>query len=249
MSYVTPLILQSVSHAPDECSSTFLHYIIKEKWVHKDDPCQNLYSDGKSLASHVVPTLAKELNKPQNYVAEQLDGIGTMCEELFQTDNNSTFYEHLLQLDKYDGLRLATAQMVAASGMSNGFWAGGDVLRMANNLIRFKRLQEVSSPSNKIEVYTVTMGDFIKNMANGTYDFLNFVLGEDDTTISKETLWEAALAQEEKYAKKKNRKHVTQTNEEDQRVKKELQERLRADPDLSFILNVTEDLVNAALAA
>ena len=172
-----------------------------------------------------------------------------MCEELFQSDSNSTFYEHLLELDKYDGLRLATAQMVAASGMSNGYWAGGDVLRMANNLIRFKRLQEVSTPNNKIEVYTVTMGDFIKNMANGTYDFLNFILGADDITIPKQTLWEAALKQEERYAKKKDRKHVTQTNEEDQRVKKELQERLRADPDLSFILNMTEDLVNEALSA
>lgn len=218
-----------------------------ENWVHRDDPCEQLYDDGSSLSSHIVPALSKELNQPESYVTKRLDSIGTMCEELFE--NGTTFYEHLLELDKYDGLRLATAQMVAASGMSNGYWAGGDVLRMANNLIRFKRLQQASTPKSKIEVLTVTMGDFIKNMTNGTYDFLNFILGEDDTTIPKEKLWEAALQQEEKYAKKKGRAHVTQTNEEDQRVKDELKERLRSDPDLSYILNVTEDLVNEALAA
>ena len=217
-----------------------------EKWVHKDDPCEQLYSDGSSLSSHIVPVLAEELEKSENDVTRQLDGIRSMCQELYS--NDKTFYEHLLDLDKFDGLKLATAQMVAASGMSNGYWAGGDVLRMANNLIRFKRLQEASTPNNKIEVLTVTMGDFIKNMSNGTYDFLNFILGEDDTTIPKEKLREAALGQEEKYAKKKNRAHVTQTNEEDQRVKSDLKERLRGDPDLSFILNVTEELVNEALA-
>lgn len=139
--------------------------------------------------------------------------------------------------------------MVAASSMANGYLAGGDVLRMANNLIRFKRLQEASTPDNKIEVYTVTMGDFIHNMANGTYDLFNFIVGQEDTTIPKEKLWEASMMQEAKYAKKKDRAHVTQTNEEDQRVKSELKERLRVDPYLSFILNVTEQLVNEALAA
>lgn len=218
-----------------------------ENWVHNDDPCEQLYGDGTSLSSHVVPTIAQELDKSEKSVSKQLDGISSMCHELFQEDK--TFYQHLLDLDKYDGLRLATAQMVAASGMSNGYWAGGDVLRMANNVVRFKRLQEASTPDNKIEVLTVTMGDFIKNMANGTYEFFNFILGEDDTSIPKEKLWEAALKQEQKYANKKNRAHVTQTNEEDQRVKSELKERLKGDPDLSYILNVTENLVNEALAA
>ena len=174
-----------------------------------------------------------------------------MCQELFQSTKelkNATFYEHLLNLDKYDGLRLATAQMVAASGMSNGYWAGGDVLRMANNLIKFKRLQEASTPDNKIEVYTVVMGDFIKNMANSTYAFFNFILGEDDRTIPKQKIWNAALQQEEKYAKKKNRAHITQTNKDDQKIKAMLKERLSMDPDLSFILNITEDLVNEALS-
>ena len=174
-----------------------------------------------------------------------------MCHDIFQSKKklkDATFFEHLLQLDKYDGLRLATAQMIAASGVSNGRMAGGDVLRMANNLIRFKRLQAASTPQNKIEVYTVTMGDFIKNMSKGTYDFFNFILGKEDTTIPKHILWQASVEQEEKYARKKKRNHVTQTNEEDQKIKSGLLERLRTDSDLSFILNMTESLVYEALS-
>lgn len=225
-----------------------------EKWVHNDDPCEHLYDDGNTLGSYVLPTLAKESGKSLDFLTSQLDGIGSMCQELFRSQRslqNSTFYDHLVQLDKYDGLRLSTAQMVAASGKSNGYWAGGDVLRMANNIIRFKRLKEASDENNKVELYTVIMGDFIKNMANSTYDFLNFVFGEDDTTIPKERLWEAAKYQEDKYAKKKEKDtaHVTQTNEEDQKVKSMLKEQLQTDPHLSFILNMTEALVNEALAA
>ena len=221
--------------------------------MHKDDPCERNYGDGESLSSHVVPTLSREFNVSQHRLNEQFDGIRSMCHDIFRSKpklKNATFFQHLIQLDKYDGLRLSAAQMIAASGVSNGRMAGGDVLRMANNLIRFRRLQQSSStPERKIQVLTVTMGDFIENMSQGTYDFFDFILGANDTTIPKHVLREAAVGQEEKYARKKKRKHVTQTNEEDQKIKSGLMERLRGDSDLSFILNMTEELVYEALSS
>lgn len=221
-----------------------------EKWVHVDDPCEQFYDDGETLTSHVVNTLALELDEEVESMQHVMDGIVAMCRELYQSKEplkEASFYEHLRELDQYDGLRLATAQMTVSSGLANRHLAGGDILRMANNLIKFKHLRDASTPNNRIELLTVSMDDFIKNTADNTHKFLNFVFGEDDSIIPNEVRRKAAQKQEYKYERKKGRAHVTQTNPEDKTKKEALREMMKGDLQLSSILNQTDILVNEAL--
>ena len=226
--------------------------------VHGDDPCYHLYNNNKTLSSHIIPTLAswaKRESKAPDVTEEQLNemtkGIVDMCNSLYQHRRrlkNDTFYEHLLKLRKSDGLRLATAQMTIASGEANRHLAGGDILRMSNNLVKFQDLQQ--HPQSNVHLLTVSMDDFIKNTKESTKEFLDFVFGENKNVITEEMRWEAAEKQEAKYQKKKKTsQHVTQTNLEDKKKKEALRQMLKMDEDLGPILNLTEILVNEALAA
>ena len=231
-----------------------------ERWVYHDDPCEHRYEDGESLSAHVLPTLALSsmtTTTPET-TQQHFDDIVKMCRSLFQSQRpmkKTSFFHHLLKLKTWDGLRLATAQMIVASGMANRFRAGGDILRMANNVIKFKQLQQsLSVPSsteeegrahpNNIQVLTMSMDDFIADTAQNTMKFLDFVFGDDDV-ISKKKRWEASRQQQERYSKKKGRQHVTQTNSKNN--KEVLRVKLKMDPYLGPILNLTEALVNEAL--
>jgi len=225
-----------------------------EAWVHEDDPCHHLYMNGESLSSHITPTLAswthgtsKAPGETQEQMGDSADQIVDMCQSLYQKKRslrNATFYEHLLKLGKWNGLRLATAQMTIASGEANKRLAGGDILRMANNVVKFQNLQQ--SPQSNIHVLTVSMDDFIKNTKEGTMKFLDFVFGENNNVITKEMRSEAAQAQEESYNKKSKSTHVTQ-NEGKKSKKEALRGMLKMDKHLSHLLNLTEVLVNEAL--
>jgi hypothetical protein len=244
-------IIHFVRNPFDMVMSNYLYHSQKptpEEWVHRDDPCHAMYDDGKTLASNVLPSIGTdEINE------EYFSNIIKMCRSLFQSKpsmRNSTFYEHLLELDAWDGLRLATAQMIAASGDANNYLAGGDVARMANNIVKFKELQSYM-PSD-VEVLTLSTEEFIKSAGNSTMKFLDFVFGANNTIISREKRWEAALSQQKGFDKMKKRSssHITQSSTTEEKENKEkLKELLHSDKDLAPILKLTESLVNEALSA
>jgi hypothetical protein len=242
-------IIHFVRNPFDMVMSNYLYHSQKptpEEWVHRDDPCHAMYDDGKTLASNVLPSIGTdEINE------EYFSNIIKMCRSLFQSKpsmRNSTFYEHLLELDAWDGLRLATAQMIAASGDANNYLAGGDVARMANNIVKFKELQSYM-PSD-VEVLTLSTEEFIKSAGNSTMKFLDFVFGANNTIISREKRWEAALSQQKNLDKAFDSPHVTQSSTTEEKENKEqLKELLHSDKDLAPILKLTESLVNEALAA
>mmetsp|Transcript_5715 Transcript_5715/g.14275 ORF Transcript_5715/g.14275 Transcript_5715/m.14275 type:complete len:534 (+) Transcript_5715:207-1808(+) len=226
-----------------------------EPWVHTDDPCHDLYNGTESLSSFIVPTLASwtnsTTNKAPKIMQTQMDDIVAMCKSLYQNDakmEKATFYEHLLKLKRNDGLRLATAQMTIASGDANNHLAGGDLLRMANNIVKFRTLQQ--SSQSKVHLLTLSMDDFIKNTTDGTLKFLDFVFGENNEAITDELRRKAALKQELKYETQKQKgKHVTQEDsKKSNRIKKSLRDMLKMDKHFGPILNLTEILVNEALS-
>ena len=228
-----------------------------EKWVHEDDPCYDQYENGETLASIALPSIGTdEINE------EYFSNITKMCKSLFQTNSslwNATFYEHLLNMNSYDGLRLASAQMIAASSIANKHLAGGDVVRMANNIVKLKELQEYA-PS-RVEILTLSTEEFITSTANSTMKFLDFIFGSNNTVISKEKRLEAAQSRQknfdrekEQLSKMKKEKlkkafHVTQsTTQKEKETKEKLQGLLREDKHLAPILRLTEKFVNDALA-
>ena len=215
-----------------------------EKWVHTDDPCQHLYPNNKSLSSNVIPALtswARNRTDIPKVTQTDLDNIVDVCLSLWRKRDdlrNATFYEHLLKLDKTDALRLATAQMTVASGAANKHYAGGDILRMANNIIRFQNIQASSS---NVQVMSLGMGDFITDTKEATLKFLNFIFG-DDEKITHEMRLQAATDRAKAYEKQsKHSHHITSSNSKVAESKEVLRQMLKSD-------NLTEVLVNEALS-
>jgi len=208
-----------------------------EDWVNIDKPCQFQYEDGSSLSEYVLPTLSQRTNITQSH----FDNVVSLCESLYNQPN-STFYEHLRLLSPWDGLRLATSQMIISSSASNNHLAGGDILRMTNNIIQFERLQALQSiPTDQrgdnIQLMAINMDDYMLNIKRTTMDLLNYIFGADESVVSLELRTSIAISQE----KEKNPHHSTQ-GKYDNRDK--LKEMLRRDPILGLILSETERLVN-----
>lgn len=225
-------------------SNYFYHAQIPspEEWVHVDEPCVHEYGDGGSLSSHVLPVLSPEAGVTQ----EQFDSVVDLCNSLHRSNAstyNSTFYEHLLKLDEWDGLRLATAQMIVSSARANQGRAGGDILRMANNIVRFKRLQ--SSPGaprqlrERLRLLTMSMDEYIREPFNSTMRFFGFLFDERGGSVSEDR-----MARDARKDVPKQSSHVT-SGKNGSRI--ELRMRLRRDPVIGAILNETEALVNEAL--
>lgn len=235
-------------------SNYFYHSAVPtpEKWVHTGKPCVDTYEGNATLSSHIVPTLRSYINGTDLSPSflDEVDGIMSLCNSLFRSRagmENATLYEHLLQLDRLDGLRLATAHMAVASSESVKHLAGGDILRMANNIVRFEGL--VRAAPDKIHVKTVAMGDFIGDTQRSIEDFFDFIFGEDNKHITEELKKRAAISQVKKYEKKTLKSnHVTQGNSDDKRIKADLRHQLVMDPILGPLLNFTEILVNSALS-
>ena len=247
-----------------------------ESWVHTDNPCEISYNSSgkKSLASFVLLLLSSRTN----ITSDQLDAIVAMCRSLYQSNStssssvsgsnleNATFYEHLMNLNRMDGLRLATAQMVISSSAANGHLAGGDILRMGQNILKFENLRTLLSPSStvlppnevmmtnrsKFHLLTFSMEDYTANIRNATLQFLDFVLGVDDynnntasmIAVSKRLRVKAAEDIEQRSVRSKKGNHFTLGKHSD---REELIQSLRDDSMLGPVLNEIEILVEDAL--
>ena len=211
--------------------------------MHEDDPCEQKYENGEPLADHILLTLKEHTKISQ----KQLDAVVTMCKSLYRSKTSmkdASFYDHLRKLNHWDGLKLATAQMIIASSAANGHMAGGDILRMVNNVIKLDNVKQ--KHRENFQLLSLSMDEYIQDTEKTTLDFLNFVFGSDDV-VSNELRMREAKAQEERGNKQKKgvtNNHVTQGKHDD---KEELKQRLRDDDILGPILSEVEKLVNRAL--
>ena len=199
------------------------------------------------MAESVLPILASRTRIQRH----NFDEVVRICKSLYQTREsleNSTFYEHLLEMDHYDGLRLATAQMIISSSAANRNMAGGDILRMASNIIKMDSLQSNSAlPQDKrelVHIMSITMEDYMQDKGNKTLQFLDFIY-EDNALITEEIKLNVASSYDQMSDRTKQGAHVTQGKHAD---RDELRSRLMADPVFGLILNETELLVNQAVA-
>ena len=162
--------------------------------------------EGKFSESYdemVVPTLSKMkfqslgLHFPgeQMFTKEDFHAIKDDCLSLYQTEvgmKKANFLTHLRNYDAPEGLRLATAQM-----MVQGYINGGDILRMANNIVKLKQAQVKVETSAKykekkmgLQVYTASLDDFTEHPEMSAYMFLNYIFREYPhvSTERKETV-------------------------------------------------------------
>ena len=206
----------------------------------------------------VLPTLSKNTYEALNVSfgdklvsPAEFKGILNDCLSLYRTKpgmQRANLLTHLMNYDPPEGLRLATAEI-----MIQGDDQGGDVLRMANNIIKLKRAQmkvqeeqqkqqQLDVKKKELQVLTMSLDDFISNPALSMTQFFEFVLPPD---VSRERMHEVAVKYEQFYhEKRKKSRHVTHGKSEDSA---QLMEYLRHDPVFGRVLSKIALLVETVL--
>jgi hypothetical protein len=240
------------------------NYLSPESWVKDQDPCDIHYHEGRitdSFADMVLPTLSKTKYESLNLKAggqfmsrTDFDAIREDCLSLFQRKKflrNANFLDHLMNYDPPEGLRLATAEM-----MIQGFNNGGDILRMANNIIKLKQAQvklnnspAYQATNRELQIYTMSLDDFISQPTISALNFFNFVL--DSSPVPQSRKEDVAYKYWQHYATKMDsgnpniRNHITHNKKSSD--KEYLMEYLRQDSVFGPSLSRIELLVEAAL--
>jgi len=153
-----------------------------------------------------------------------------------------------MNYDAPEGLRLATAEM-----MVQGYHNGGDILRMANNMVKLKQASmKVASHGDKFQgkelrVYTMSLDDFIERPAEMAYKFFDFVV-DNDGTDELRTKKEGVARRYEQYYEKKMKKGSRHITHGKNRNSEELKEYLRQDPVFGPPMGKIESLVEMCLA-
>ncbi len=230
-----------------------------ERWITRQNPCQVTYSkSGELYADYVLPSLSKRSYEALNInydsrliLRSEFEAIAQDCESLYQTRpglETANQFEHLLNLDAPEGLRLATAELTI-QGDDNG----GDMLRMSNNILKLKQAEKIVQNSwlgghhKEFQVYTMSLDDFISNPKESALEFLNFVFDhKNEVDVSMEQKERAATKYSQTYLnKKEGSRHITDGKASD---KEQLKEYLRHDAVFGPPLKKIEMLVETTLA-
>jgi len=228
-----------------------------EMWITKQNPCQVTYPNGELFADYVLPALSKRAYQSLNInydsrliLASEFEAIAQDCVSLYQTRKGlekANQFDHLMNLDAPDGLRLATAELTI-QGHDNG----GDMLRMSNNILKLKQAEKIVQNSwmgghhKEFQVYTLSLDDFISQPRQSAVEFLNFVFDHNEDDVSMEWKEAAALKYEQAYlAKKEGSRHITDGKASNT---EQLTEYLRHDPVFGPPMKKIEMLVETALA-
>lgn len=225
-----------------------------EPWVKNHQPCQLEYADSKLTLKHLLfPTLSDYgIMKRKDF-----DRVSKLCRSLYQStpELKTEAYEgHLQQLDPIDGLRLSTSQMMIRGG-GEILIPGGDLLRMANTIIKLREMQlyqeQYGNHRHRFIVDTVSMDDFISDPETFTSRYLNFLLGNNTNLICpgrscQQRIEMTSKSFGKKYAtmKEKGSSHVTTGTHTDKEMMKNA---LKQDPILGPVLDRIEGLVSEEL--
>ncbi|KAL7493632.1 hypothetical protein ACHAWT_004640 [Skeletonema menzelii] len=178
-------------------------YPVIEPWVMTARPCdQEKFFGVQSYPELLLPTFLQQhseiggvgANNPIMY-PDDFKALSDRCHALFQNSFNRpgsekwNYYNHLRHLDPTQGVELATIQM-CSSGVN-----GGDLLRMANNIIKLKEIEQLLAQEDctgtgvpcreRIHTLTLSLDWFIQDPYGMTIRFLDFALGNAITKGEK----------------------------------------------------------------
>lgn len=209
-----------------------------EKWVMDDcSPCDSQYYDTHSRRTNTT-SLDLLLPTLETITRAQIDKVQSLCQSIFQNPENpdllhAPLYDHLLKLEGYDGLRLATTRQLIGSGGDTGN-AGGDILRMANNVLKLD--QFVVSSTADVQIMTTYMSHWVSDPKETALAATDFLLGG---SLTREKKLAVALQYAEKYVNKTlndTEQHITSNMDYVRDQKQKLMALLRADPILAPVL-------------
>jgi len=221
-------VIHLVRNPFDLAVSNFIYHTqwpTPELWVKTVDPCtEELWFGSQSLKSMVGPTLLVGGEDPI-MTSQDFDSLHNVCTGLYRTSKKSkewSYYTHLRHLESRRALMLATTHMMI-QGVS-----GGDLLRMANNVIKLRQVQQLedqirianhmvphkeqSSKERMIQVMTLSMKQFTKEPYEATLRFLDFALEDAVGMEAKERI---AREYEQSYREKleSGNEHITADKE------------------------------------
>jgi hypothetical protein len=183
---------------------------------------------------------------------EKLNDVESLCHSLFQNPNNldllhASFYDHLLKLPRFDGLRLSTSRQIIGSGgvVSS---SGGDILRMTNNALKLRQLVDYDSGNSTqsdsaigmrsdVQVMTTYMSQWVLDPYGTTLAVVDFVFGDDMPSYRKHMIAKGYRDKYETKSSNPDEQHVTSNKDFVRDQKKELMDLLKSDPVLSPLLN------------
>eukprot|EP00986_Skeletonema_menzelii_P009607 scaffold4396_cov141-Skeletonema_menzelii.AAC.5 len=171
-----------------------------ENWVKRTNPCLVEEKSSVVYAQLFMKTLVASPGAYRLMEYDDFQMIHAMCHRFYDDEsltnhtNSPGFYTNLLNLPPTEGLLLATTYLMLGRG--------GDILRMANNIIKLRQLQllertihlqqhtlpEFNDESKrKVQVLTMSMDDFIARPKGFLIQFLDFVsLGNEGVVVGSE---------------------------------------------------------------
>ena len=210
-------------------------YPTPEQWVKDVHPCiEERWFDAQAYRDLVRSTLLVG-NDPIMQLTD-FDELRAMCTSLYRTGDASkgskrpwNYYTHLRHLDPRDALAMATGHMLI-QGIT-----GGDIVRMANNVVKLDQVMyledQIRSSSRRrrqhndnnivpddnndkkedermIQVMTMSMEEFTHEPYAATMRFLDFALeGSSSSTVKEQIAVEYEKSYNDKI--KKGDKHIT----------------------------------------
>ncbi|KAL3773387.1 hypothetical protein ACHAW5_010993 [Stephanodiscus triporus] len=199
-------------------------YPTPELWVKDVDPCtEELWFGTQGYRDLVRPTLLSGDDPIMRY--DDFDAIRGICVGLYRTRKEAredkrpwSYYTHLRHLDPESALSMATTHMMG-QGMT-----GGDIVRMANNVVKLRQAMQLEDqirlsrhvvPDAKgrmIQVMTLSMEEFTREPRAATIRFLDFALGDSSPRDVKERI---AAEYESSYRAKvrEGNEHITNDKE------------------------------------
>ena len=195
-------------------------YPTPELWVKSVDPCaEELWFGTQAYRDLVGPTLLSGDDPIMR--RGDFDAIRDVCAGLYMSTEESreskrewSYYTHLRHLDPESALSMATTHMLG-QGMT-----GGDIVRMASNVVKLKQVMMLEDQvrlakhvvpdesSRMIQVMTLSMEEFTREPRAATIRFLDFALADSSPPEVKERI---ASEYEMSYIEKvkKGDEHIT----------------------------------------
>lgn len=199
-------------------------YPTPELWVKDVDPCtEELWFGTQGYRDLVRPTLISGDDPIMRY--DDFDAIRGICAGLYRTTKEAkndkrpwSYYTHLRHLDPESALSMATTHMMG-QGMT-----GGDIVRMANNVVKLRQAMHLEDQirlsrhvvpdanTRMIQVMTLSMEEFTREPRAATIRFLDFALGDSSPPDVKERI---AAEYESSYIAKvrEGNEHITNDKE------------------------------------
>lgn len=261
-------VIHMIRNPFDMIVSNFLYHSqdpTPESWVHFRDPCDSFYryADGTnvSLASLILPTLSTSYINGTQIVAQlEFDRALSACRALYQSTpslQSATYYAHLRNMNFSQGVLLSAAQSTIQVAPN----AGGDVFRMANNIVKLRDLQLNISSSTKPEtrgdgnndpqllVMSTSMENWITDPKGSAMKVLEFAFGLDSMVVSTKLKREASRRYANTYTHLKKDKHYNHVTHGRHNNSEELKNVLRKNAEFGPSLARIEALVEEALGA